>query len=84
MDENKVQTEPIKFDEKSFKYKRNLGFGIFGIFFTYYITSAIIQAPEFQSISSIPLFDMPLGFVLSMGVFPISWILLTIFFTCWR
>ncbi|MEW5822256.1 MAG: hypothetical protein AB1782_18830 [Cyanobacteriota bacterium] len=84
MDETKLENEPIKFDEKSFNYKRKLGFGIFGVFFTYYIACAIIQAPEFQSISSIPLFGMPLGFVLSMGIFPISWILLIIFFIYWR
>lgn len=73
-----------KLNVKSFHHKVRLGFGIFAIFFVYYIGCAIIQTPGFQHIASIPLWGMPLGFVLSMGIFPVSWILLIIFFILWR
>ena len=73
-----------KLDSKSFRYKAKLGFGMFAIFFVYYIGCAIIQTPGFKHIASIPFAGMPLGFVLSMGVFPLSWILLVIFFIKWR
>ncbi len=73
-----------KLDSKLFRRKAKLGFGLFAIFFIYYISCAIIQTPGFNQIASIPFLGMPLGFVLSMGVFPVSWILLIIFFILWR
>lgn len=78
------KSAPPKLDPKSFRYKLKLGFGIFAIFFVYYIGCAIIQTPGFKHIASIPFYGMPLGFALSMGVFPVSWILLIIFFIKWR
>ena len=73
-----------KLDKKTFRKKVILCFGLFLIFFIYYISCAVIQTPGFQDFSSIPFLGMPLGFVLSMGVFPVSWILLIIFFIFWR
>jgi hypothetical protein len=84
MSQQKAATGQLKLDLKSFKYKRKLGFGMFAIFFMYYISCAIIQTSSFQDIASIPFLGMPLGFVLSMGVFPVSWIILIIFFVFWR
>ncbi len=77
-------TDHQKLDPKIFRRKAVLGFGMFAIFFVYYIGCAIIQTPGFQHIASIPLAGIPLGFVLSMAIFPISWILLIIFFILWR
>ena len=77
-------TEQQKLDPKNFRYKARLGFILFAIFFVYYIGCAIIQTPGFQHIASIPFIGMPLGFALSMGVFPVSWIILIIFFILWR
>lgn len=77
-------TDHLKHDQKTFRYKARLGFGLFAIFFVYYIVSATIQTPGFQHIASIPFAGMPLGFALSMGVFPLSWIILAIFFVLWR
>jgi len=73
-----------KLDKKIFRKKVMLSFGLFFIFFVYYISCAVIQTPGFQEISSIPFWGMPLGFVLSMGVFPVSWGLLIVFFVFWR
>lgn len=74
----------LKLTPKSFRRKKILSFGLFGIFFVYYIASAIIQTKAMQHIASIPLFDLPLGLVLSLGIFPVSWLLLIIFFIWWR
>lgn len=84
MSDSKVSTNYQLLDNKVFRRKAMLSFGLFLIFFIYYISCAVIQTPGFQEISSIPLWGMPLGFVLSMGVFPVSWGLLIIFFVFWR
>lgn len=81
---SQTTTNQLKLDPKLFRRKVKLGFGLFAIFFVYFITCAIIQTPGFQHIASIPFAGMPLGFVLSMGVFPISWGLLILFFIYWR
>ena len=84
MSDQNVTIDHPKLDTKLFRRKAKLGFGLFAIFFIYYISCAILQTPDFNQIASIPLWGMPLGFVLSMGVFPVSWILLIIFFILWR
>lgn len=84
MSDSKVSTNYQLLGNKVFRRKAKLSFGLFLIFFIYYISCAVIQTPGFQEISSIPLWGMPLGFVLSMGVFPVSWGLLIIFFVFWR
>ena len=84
MSDLNVSSDYQKLDPKVFRRKVLLCFGLFSIFFIYYISCAVIQTPGFQAFSSIPFMGMPLGFVLSMGVFPVSWIILIIFFIFWR
>ncbi len=84
MSDVQSSNDHLKLDPKLFKRKLKLGFGLFAIFFVYYISCAVIQTAGFQHIASIPFMGMPLGFVLSMGVFPVSWIILIVFFVLWR
>lgn len=67
-------------------YRRRfiLGFGLFLIFFVFYMGTAIIQTPTFRDVAAIPCWGMPLGMVLSLAVFPVSWLLITIYFLRWR
>lgn len=68
----------------SFARRAVLSFGLFMIFFVLYMGTAIIQTPTFRELASIPVMGMPLGLVLSMAIFPVSWILITIYFILWR
>lgn len=61
-----------------------LGFSIFFVFFIFYMGTAIIQTPNFQTVAAIPFAGMPLGLFLSLMVFPVSWVLIAIFFILWK
>ncbi len=57
-----------------------LNFSLFGLFFVFYLGTAIIQTPACRSIASTPFLGMPLGLFLSLAIFPVSWALIVIFF----
>lgn len=63
-------------------YQHNIRhcFGLFGIFFVFYVSAAVIQTPTCVSFASIRLSGVPLGLVLSMLIFPVSWILIALYF----
>lgn len=69
---------------KSSSGKALHSFGIFFIFFVFYMGTAILQTPSFKSIASIPIFGMPCGLFLSLMVFPVSWLLIFIYFRTGR
>lgn len=55
-------------------------FGLFFVFFVFYVGAAVIQTPTFKDIAMIPVGGMPLGLLLSLAVFPVSWLLMIIWF----
>lgn len=55
-------------------------FGLFLIFFVFYIGAAVIQTPNFKDLAMLPVAGMPLGLLLSLLVFPLSWVLMVIWF----
>jgi uncharacterized membrane protein (DUF485 family) len=60
--------------------KARLYFSLFAIFFVFYVGTAVVQTPEFRAVASIPVLGTPLGLVLSLAIFPLSWIIIAIFF----
>lgn len=66
----------------SIRGKVLLNFGLFFIFFFFYLFAAVLQTPTFKNIAELPVFGMPLGFFLSLMIFPLSWIIMIIWF--WR
>ncbi|MBF0360392.1 MAG: hypothetical protein HQK49_05235 [Oligoflexia bacterium] len=66
----------------AYRSKVIFNFGLFAIFFIFYMGAAIIQTPSFREIASLPTLGMPLGLLLSMLIFPVSWIIIIIWF--WR
>lgn len=66
--------------DKRYRERLLLGFSLFALFFVFYVGAAVIQTPAFKHISSIPFFGMPLGLFLSVAIFPVSWILIGVFF----
>lgn len=75
---------PRRSPETVYRYRRFLGFSLFFLFFVYYMVTAIIQTPTFQAVASTPFLGMPLGLFMSLMVFPVSWILIGVFFYFWR
>ena len=59
-----------------------LNFGLFMVFFIFYLLAAVIQTPRFTEVAVHPVLGMPLGLLLSMLVFPVSWLIMGIWF--WR
>jgi uncharacterized membrane protein (DUF485 family) len=60
--------------------KARLYFSLFAIFFVFYVGTAILQTPECHILASIPVLGTPLGLLLSLAIFPVSWIIIAIFF----
>ncbi|NUQ81832.1 MAG: hypothetical protein HUU10_09505 [Bacteroidetes bacterium] len=68
-----IITEKIKRDTK-------INFGLFALFFLYYVGAAALQTPMLHSVSEIRIGSIPLGLITSLGVFPVSWIVIFIWF----
>ncbi len=59
-----------------------VNFGLFFIFFIFYLAAALIQTPTFKEIAVLPVLGMPLGLLMSLLVFPVSWLIMILWF--WR
>lgn len=79
-----MKKKPSGNPEENYRRRMVLGFSLFLIFFVFYMGTAVIQTPELKAIASIPVLGLPLGLVLSLAIFPISWILIIIYFLRWR
>jgi uncharacterized membrane protein (DUF485 family) len=60
--------------------KMFVSFSIFGIFFVFYVGAALVQSPAGKGIATIPVAGVPLGLLLSLIIFPLSWLLIAIWF----
>jgi uncharacterized membrane protein (DUF485 family) len=60
--------------------KARFYFSLFFVFFVFYVGTAIVQTPECREFAATPVFGAPLGLLLSLAVFPVSWIVIAIFF----
>jgi hypothetical protein len=59
-----------------------INFGLFFVFFAFYLLAAVIQTPTFKAVADQPVLNMPLGLLLSLLIFPLSWLIMAIWF--WR
>ncbi len=68
------------------RYRSRLftSFGFFLVFFVFYVGVAILVTPPFKEIAGIPVAGLPLGLVLSLMIFPVSWFLAYLYFKVWR
>ena len=67
---------------QSMRGKVLLNFGLFLLFFFFYLFAAVLQTPTFQDIATIPVLGMPFGMLLSLMIFPVSWGIMIVWF--WR
>lgn len=73
---------PVPPPENTMRRKVVINFGLFFLFFVFYLLAAVIQTPTFKEIAAVPVLDMPLGLLMSMLVFPVSWVIMILWF--WR
>jgi hypothetical protein len=66
----------------SLRHKVVLNFGLFFLFFAFYLMAAVIQTPLGANIAYLTAFELPLGLLLSLLIFPVSWLIMGIWF--WR
>jgi hypothetical protein len=59
-----------------------VNFGLFFLFFVFYLVAAVVQTPSFKEIAVVPALGMPLGMLLSLLIFPVSWLIMGVWF--WR
>jgi hypothetical protein len=59
-----------------------VNFGLFLLFFIFYLVAAVVQTPSFKEVAALPALGMPLGMLLSLLIFPVSWLIMVIWF--WR
>ena len=62
--------------------RRNVlvNFGLFALFFFFYLGAAVIQTPSCKDLAGQQVFGMPFGLLVSLMVFPVSWLLIIIWF----
>jgi hypothetical protein len=59
-----------------------VNFGLFLLFFIFYLGAAVIQTPAFKHVADLPALGMPFGMLLSLLIFPLSWLIMVVWF--WR
>ena len=62
------------------RQKALLNFSLFFIFLAFYLGAALIQTPTFKEYAVIPVFGIPFGLLMSLMIFPVSWIIILIWF----
>lgn len=81
-----VPLTDAELQEAKHNYRRRLVLclSLFAVFFVFYVASAVIQTPAFSAIAGIPVLGMPLGLLMSLLIFPVSWAVIIVFFVSWR
>jgi uncharacterized membrane protein (DUF485 family) len=62
------------------RHRAIVDFGLFGIFFVFYLGAALIQTPSFKALATMQVLQMPFGLMMSLLIFPVSWLLIIIWF----
>ena len=83
-DQNVLTRAEIEEAGQNYRRRLLLCSSLFIIFFVFYIAAAVIQTPAFAAIASIPALGMPLGLLMSLMIFPVSWTIVIVFFIAWR
>lgn len=68
----------------SMGHKVLVSYGLFSVFFVFYLSAALMQTPVGKHVAMIPVAGMPLGLLMSLAIFPVSWLLIVIWFKAAR
>jgi uncharacterized membrane protein (DUF485 family) len=55
-------------------------FGLFAVFFLFYMGAAVLQTPLGKDVATKVVLGMPFGLLMSLAIFPVSWIIIAIWF----
>lgn len=75
-----TKTDSLSVPRPNIRLKAIFDFGLFAVFFIFYMSAAIIQTPLGKNIAVVPVLGMPFGLLMSIAIFPVSWIIITIWF----
>ncbi len=83
---DEVTLSSAEVEESARNYRRRLLIcsALFFLFFIFYVSAAVIQTPAFAGLAGALFLGMPFGLFLSLMIFPVSWIIIVIFFVTWR
>lgn len=84
MEKQKVSGAEAPALKNRYRQRMITNFSVFGVFFIFYMGVAIINTLPFKSIAALPAFGIPLGLFLSLLIFPVSWLLIVVYFLIWR
>ncbi len=78
-------SNPVSLDTEAslqvrMRHKAVIDFGLFGIFFLFYLGAAIVQTPLCENLATRQTLGMPFGLLMSLAIFPVSWIIIVIWF----
>ncbi|HLD48214.1 MAG TPA: hypothetical protein VJA64_10340 [Desulfobaccales bacterium] len=62
------------------RQKAILNFSLFAFFLVFYLGAAIVQTPALKSLAVIRVFGIPFGLLMSLLIFPVSWIVIIIWY----
>lgn len=83
-DQGVLTSEASKEAGQNYQRRLRLCSSLFIVFFLFYIASAVIQTPAFSTLAGRPVLGMPLGLLMSLLIFPVSWSIIVVFFVNWR
>lgn len=83
-DHNRLTGAELEESNRNYRRRVVLCSSLFVVFFIFYIASAVIQTPAFAAIAGIPVMGVPLGLLMSLLIFPVSWAIIVVFFVSWR
>jgi hypothetical protein len=77
---NTPHAAPVPQVPATMRRKVLVNFGLFAVFFLFYLGAAVIQTPVFRAVAELPVLGIPFGLLASLAVFPVSWIIMVIWF----
>jgi hypothetical protein len=83
-DQGALTSAELKEAGQNYRRRLVLCSSLFIVFFLFYIASAVIQTPAFGAIAGISVLGLPLGLLMSLLIFPVSWAIIVVFFVSWR
>ena len=64
----------------SMGHKVLVSFGLFAVFFVFYVGAALLQTPLGKDVAMTRVIGMPFGLLMSLAIFPVSWCLIVLWF----
>lgn len=77
---NHTSPPPAAPPPASMGHKVLVSYGLFTVFFLFYVGAALMQTPAGKEVGMMKVAGMPLGLLMSLAIFPVSWLLIVVWF----